>query len=142
MRAKAPASLTRNLSISQSNQVMTWWRGLPPGARSALRDDPARPPAGVVARFVEPGASADAPEESTDFYEHLVNHEVYIDDGPTFQICSAHPAARAVLACGHLPADFACPRGDAACPMRALLAIGDGRDVRFALRAAKGGARG
>jgi hypothetical protein len=131
MRKRAPVSLTRRLPLRHAALVERWWQGLAPGARRTLRV--ARAPAGVVARFVEPGSADDDGEASVDFYEYLVNHEVTLTDGRTFHICSAHPAARAVLAAGHLPAAFVCPRRDTACPMRALLDASAGLDVRLSL---------
>jgi hypothetical protein len=84
----------------------------------------------VVARFVEPG---EVSETADDFYEYLVNHEIYIDDGPKFHICTAHPDARAAVAAGHIPAAFRCPRDEGECPMRSLLDLSPGRDVHLTL---------
>jgi hypothetical protein len=84
----------------------------------------------VVARFVEPG---EVSEPANDFYEYLVNHEICIDDGPKYHICSAHPDARAAVGAGYIPAGFRCPRGEKECPMRSLLALCPGRDVRLSL---------
>jgi hypothetical protein len=78
-------------------------------------------------------------EAKHDFYEYLVNHEIFIDDGPKYHFCSAHPEARAVLSAGHIPAAFRCPRGESACPMRVLLDRRPGRDVRLSL--VRGGCR-
>lgn len=49
----------------------------------------------------------------------------------TFHICTAHPAARAVLRAGFIPHDFACPLAAASCPMRKLLAREPGRSVKL-----------
>src|SRR5262245_57063158 len=116
MRARAPASLIKSLSFTQGIEVTRWWRGLTSVERRALRRDGGRPPAGVMARFVEAGQSERNVEGTTDFYEYLVNHELSFEDGRTYHICSAHPAARAVIAAGHIPADFRCPRGSSPCP--------------------------
>ena len=118
------------LSDTQAAEVDQWWRGLAPRDRRELRRDPGRPPPRVVARFVEPGEDVGAED---DFYEYLVNHEIYIDDGPKYHICSAHPEARAVLSAGRIPAAFRCPRGEKACPMRVLLDQRPGHDVRLSL---------
>jgi hypothetical protein len=127
----------RILSATQVSEITRWWGALPPTVRRSVRRDGGRPPAGVVARFVEAGEGSedDANGEGVvDFYEYLVNHEIAIDDGPRYHICSAHPEARAVVAAGHIPATFRCPRGEAACPMRALLNHAPGCDVRLSLR--------
>jgi hypothetical protein len=130
----AAASLPR-LSPARADEVTQWWRRLAPNERRALRADAGRPPPRVVVRFVEAGHADDDPDASTDFYEHLVNHEIVIDDGPRYHICTAHPAARAAVAAGRIPAAFRCPRGrsDSACPMRGLLDRAPGCDVRFSL---------
>jgi hypothetical protein len=122
--------LAKRLSKAHATEVDEWWRGLAPAVRRELRRGGRRPPTRVVARFVEP----DEPmAETHDFYEYLVNHEIYIDDGPTWHICSAHPEARAVVAHGRIPASFVCPRSEAGCPMRGLLALRPGCDVQLAL---------
>jgi len=118
------------LSDAQTAEVTEWWRRLAPLDRRELRRGAGRPRTRVVARFVEPD---DATEVSDDFYEYLVNHEIYIDDGPTYHICSAHPEARAVLTAGRIPKGFRCPRGEEVCPMRALLDQCPGHDVQLSL---------
>ena len=143
MRTKLPAILTKRLSEAHLGAVRRWWRGLAQADRNALGHAPARAPRGVLARFVEAGSTEDTWNTSLDLYEYLVNHEIYLEDGRTFHICSAHPAARVALARGVVPAGFQCPRADAACPMRALLALAGGRDVQLALVSSKeGGANG
>ncbi len=118
------------LSDVQAVEVDEWWRGLAPFDRRELRRDAGRPPARIVARFVDPDEGLTT---SDDFYEYLVNHEIYIDDGPKVHICSAHPEARAVVATGRIPTGFRCPRGEEVCPMRALLDQNPGHDVQLSL---------
>jgi hypothetical protein len=125
-----PATLPWRLSQTQAGEVAKWWRSLSADEQNELRNSGRRPPIRVVARFVEPGAGS---EPADDFYEYLVNHEIYIDDGPRFHICTAHPDARAAAAAGHIPAAFRCPRGETECPMRTLLDLCPGRDVRLSL---------
>ena len=121
----------RKLSGSEAAQVDAWWRGLAARDRRELRRDAGRPPIRVVGRFVEPGNDD---EVSIDFYEYLVNHEIYINDGPMYHICSAHPEARAAISKGRIPATFVCPRREKECPMRKVLDERPGYDVRFSLR--------
>jgi len=128
MDAKAPAGLTKRLSSAERRDVERWWDDLAPTERGALRRDAGRAPRGLVARFVEAGTEADD-AGATDFYEYLVNHEIFLEDGRPFHICSSHPAARACLAAGLVPSGFRCPKGRAACPMRALADAAGGRDV-------------
>jgi hypothetical protein len=118
------------LSEGQMAKVDEWWRGLTSLERRELRRDAGRPPARVVARFVE---SAEDTEASDDFCEYLVNHEIYLGDGPKYHICSAHPEARTVLAAGRIPAGFRCPRGEKVCPMRVLLDQRPGHDVQLSI---------
>lgn len=125
-----PRRLTKKLSPVQANEVNEWWRGLAPEDRRALRSGGRCPPTRVVARFLEPDEEAPACD---DFYEYLVNHEIYIDDGPKYHICSAHPEARAVVRAGRIPSSFRCPRSDERCPMRILLGMRPGHDVHLSL---------
>ena len=130
-------SPTKKLPIAQREIVDGFWRGLSTHDRAELRRDPCRPPGRVFVRFVEPGEN-ETPS-SDDFYEYLVNHEIFLEDETPRHICTAHPEARRVLSTGHVPHDFRCPRADLTCPMRALLALGPGRDAK--LRLVPGGAR-
>ena len=59
------------------------------------------------------------------YFEHLLQHPelVLAYDPPqrTFHIgCTRHSAARACLMAGAVPAEFVCPVGSAACPLRPL----------------------
>jgi hypothetical protein len=46
-------------------------------------------------------------------------------------ICRAHPAARAAIQSGVIPAAFVCPLADADCPMRHIIDHCGGRSVRL-----------
>lgn len=133
MGASAPAMLTKGLSTPQQQEFDQWWKTLGTSDRYSLRQHAGRPPVGVVARFVDAERLADDGEENVDFYEYLVNHELWLEDGRTFRICSAHPEARALLRRGRIPAIFECPRRAAECPMRALLDAANGLSVRLSL---------
>lgn len=124
------------LSDTQAAEVNEWWRGLAPRDRRDLRRHGGRPPVRVIARFVESCDEKTAEPEAgagDDFYEYLVNHEIYIDDGPKYHICSAHPEARAAVSSGRISASFRCPRGESRCPMRVLLDQRPEHDVRLSL---------
>ncbi len=112
-------------------EVTRWWQTLSAAERASLSY--VRAPRRVFVRFVEPGATAD--DDAPDFYEHLVNHEVFLDDGTPRHICSAAGHARDAIRAGVVRASFRCPLAAEGCPMRALLAEAPGRDVRFSLRA-------
>lgn len=131
MRKLTPKNLTNGIPITADRAVSNWWQHLSPADRRTLRAHPPRAPRGLVGRYVEPAADKQA--AWLDYYEYLVNHEIRIVDGPTFHICSAHPAARAAISSGTIPAAFACPRADAACPMRAILDRAPGCSLRIEL---------
>ena len=133
MRASAPAMLTKGLSTPQRQEFDQWWKTLGASDRYSLRQQPGRPPVGVVARFAEVEPAADDGDENVDFYEYLVNHELWSEDGRVFRICSAHPEARSLLRRGRIPASFQCPRATPACPLRALLDAANGLNVRLSL---------
>jgi hypothetical protein len=125
----------KRLSPEQATEFDRWWQELAPAERRELRPNAGRPPARVIVRFEAAGvAELDEGDTGTsDFYEYLVNHEVILDGGRTYHICSAHPQARAALAAGRIPAEFRCPFARATCPMRSLLDAAPGCDVRFSI---------
>ena len=111
--------------------TVEWWQGLSVQDKRWLRRRLRDRDEVVVAQFVETD-SDDWPSPS-DFYEYLVGHEVYLEDGRGLHICSAHSEARAALHQGMIAHDFRCPRAEATCPMRRLLAEGAGRDCLLTL---------
>lgn len=111
-------------------EIERWWQQLAPAERRSLRRTQERRSLEIVGRFVEPG-EGEASDETTDFYQYLVNHELVLDSGRTFHICSAHPEARAVVSSGLVPATFRCPRGAEDCPMRRLLREQPGCDLQL-----------
>jgi hypothetical protein len=150
--AAFPLPLVRRLGPADAEAVRAWWDGLSDADRRDLlarwdrranRCDHARDeadgawhrlPVRVGVRFLPAGPGDDW---RADYLEHLLsNPELVVLDIPwrTFHIgCTTHPAARAALAAGVIPADFACPLGRADCPMRRLLAAAPGRDARLTL---------
>jgi hypothetical protein len=118
--------------------TVEWWQGLSVQDKCSLRRRLRDRDEVVVARFVE--ADSDDWPSPSDFYEYLVGHEVYLEDGRGLHICSAHPEARAALDRGLIPRDFLCPRGEVTCPMRQLLSEGAGRDCLLRLDARPKGA--
>ena len=155
MAKHAPARMLDGLSPGQAEAVQQWWRHLPDAERRALsplwndKSDSCaytraeasdgkkrflKIPLRVVGRFVDPRDRSEANEiPNVDFYEYLVNHEIFLDDVRASHICSAHPEARAAVSAGHIPADFDCPIAKSGCPMRALLAADAGRSIVLSL---------
>lgn len=121
----------KKLALRRRENVEGFWKRLSPRDREELRRAARRLDSRVFVRFVEPGD--DEVPSSDDFYEYLVNHEVYLEDTTPRHICAAHAEARRVLSRGHVPHDFRCPRADLACPMRVLLANCPGRDAKLRL---------
>lgn len=140
MSSKTLATLTNKLSVNQTHEVTRWWEALPAARRRAvetlLEQQAASTPVQVVGRFVDARQRYEDVEAPLciDFYEYLVNHELTLDDGPTYHVCSAHPEARAVLAIGDVPAGFRCPFARTECPMRVILDREPGRDLRLHLK--------
>lgn len=66
-----------------------------------------------------------------DFYEYLVNHEIYWPQERTFHICTRHPVAAASARAGSIPHDFVCPFHSTNCPMRHLLSLSGGQSLRL-----------
>lgn len=120
--------------------VDDWWSGLNDSARDEVielwRTTSFGQPcvARVEAHFVEDGEPGAAPLLwHDDFYEYLVNHEVYLPDAPPVHICTQQPAAKAAVTSGFISSGFVCPLAHDACPMRQLLRFGHGKSVRLNL---------
>jgi hypothetical protein len=135
-----PLLLRETMSDFGPDMVDRWWAGLDEAARREViqlwchagSDQPCV--ARVAARFVDADeAEADPELWHDDFYEYLINHEVYPLDSPRRHICTQHPAARAAAAAGFIPADFACPLAHPECPMRQLLRLSPGKSVQLRL---------
>jgi hypothetical protein len=85
----------------------------------------------VEATFVD--EQDDSPHDfwHDDYYEYLVNHEIYLFDAPRFHICTRHPVAARAAQLGLIARGFACPFASGDCPMRNLLDLSPGRSVRL-----------
>jgi hypothetical protein len=115
-----------------------WWAKLDEFSRSEalhLWDDCREAEGGLSVR-VEARFAEEQDEESDDFwhsdyYDYLVNHEIYLFDGPRFHICTRHPVAAAAARAGVVPHDFCCPLRSTDCPMRRLLSLSPGKSLRL-----------
>ena len=135
MFPNALENLVRRLPAGPAAAIQSWWSGLSAPDRDALgclyRDDRRRRPR-VIGRFVSHRAhQRSEAQPNIDFYEYLVNHELSLDDGRRFHICSAHPRARKAILAGLIPAPFVCPLASTDCPMRAALDHRPGCDLQL-----------
>jgi hypothetical protein len=85
----------------------------------------------VEARFVEQPDEETAEFWHSDYYDYLVNHEVYLLDAKKFHICTRHPVAAAAVRAGVIPHDFRCPFQSSDCPMQKLLSRAPGKSIRL-----------
>lgn len=116
-----------------------WWFALDEASRSEalhLWQDCGQESALTVrveARFAdEPEAESDEFWHS-DYYEYLVNHEIYLFDAPGVHICTRHPVAETAARSGVIPHDFCCPLRSTDCPMRRLLNISPDKSLRLSV---------
>jgi hypothetical protein len=157
-----PLPLLTRLSAENAVPVAAWWDALSEADRSelltlwdrrgndcrfSLEIDGGDPPVWHRLPLVD-AVFTDEAEPGDDWVpewtDHLLsNPEVWVWAAHrvvvmrTFHICTAHPAARAVLRAGFIPAAFACPLASAECPMRKLLKLAPGRSIRLRLVSAE-----
>jgi len=147
-----PVALLSGLTAEQKEAVGRWWVNVPPHLQDELRShweaeadtcafsqvpgvdglEWKDVPIAIGARFLpKDGDDDEADGWNVDFYEYLVNNpELAIHvNNITYHICRSHPAARAALAKGLIPASFDCPLANADCPMKKLLAVAPGRSL-------------
>ncbi len=116
------------LRLAGQQEVQEWWDELTTGERKDLLDSyRAEPYPKNCLPYREPEEEPETEIEGVfvnDWYEYLVNHEMFAEPPRTFHICTSHPLARRVQVNGVLPFDFVCPLDHAAaqCPMRQILA--------------------
>jgi hypothetical protein len=143
-----PSSVLATLPVEAHPAVMRWWSALAPADQDELvsRWDERREaylftpqsdttgkldswkqiPTVIGGRFIPHDDSVRLHEWLEDWHEYLLGHEeVFLLPRVvvvvrTFHICQAEPAARAVLASGRLPADFACPAQRSGCLLQRI----------------------
>ena len=109
--------MTRNELRDRARQVYREWRrALPYAERAELAAAPRAEQ--IVAKAVDPDARENA-EWSAELAEYLTAHDLFWVEERRYHICRPHPAARAVIATGVVPARFSCPLASAACPIAA-----------------------
>lgn len=134
-----PMMFREALSLAGMQAIDEWWTHLGDAARSdALRlwNDCRETENGlsvrVDARFVDDRDEATGFWHS-DYYDYLVNHEIYLFDVPGVHICTRQPSAAAAVRAGFIPHDFSCPAASSDCPMRQLLLLSSGKSVRLSV---------
>jgi hypothetical protein len=152
MISSLPAGLQALLSPADLAVARAWWSALAEPERSALLAswDPrahscrySRPEGEGRWRRLAIRVEAEVPGDEDpeeidwpiDLYEYYIAHEIILSDETRgFHICSRHEAGRRAARGGGIAAQFACPAGEAGCPLRALSAQAGGERLRFVLR--------
>lgn len=125
-----------------------WWAHLDERQRADIIElwesaqHTGQPPEAYVCAETVAERESDEPDESTepgtrwdnDFYQYLVNHELYLERDKAFHICTQHPQAKAAIQSGTIPAGFACPLANHDCPMEHLLSAAGRKSLRLNLR--------
>lgn len=133
-----PMMFREALASAGLRAIDEWWAHLDTSARSEalhLWYECSQAESGLAVR-VE-AQFADERDEDTgdfwhsDYYDYLVNHEIYLFDVPGVHICTQHPVAAAAVRAGFIPRDFSCPLQASDCAMRRLLAHAPGRSLRL-----------
>ncbi|MES2695208.1 MAG: hypothetical protein V4773_17165 [Verrucomicrobiota bacterium] len=135
-----PPLLHEALTDFGQKAVDGWWAGLEEAERREVIElwrNSGVGPSGLVRVAACPVNEGDSEDRSTlwhnDFYDYLVNHEIYILRETPFHICTRHPAAQAAIRAGVIPAGFACPLAQDDCPMQRLLQAAPGKAMRLRL---------
>jgi hypothetical protein len=133
-----PLMFREALARAGLRAIDEWWAHLDASSRSEalqLWHECSQTESGLAVR-VE-ARFADEPEKETgdfwhsDYYDYLVNHEIYFLRERSFHICTRHPVAADAVRAGLIPHDFSCPLQSSDCAMRRLLAHSAGRSVRL-----------
>ena len=134
------------VDLPTTTTATEWWVGLSENDRTELTAlfDPRQedcffgadaadddPPTVRGGRFIPHDDAWGFSEWGEGWLEYVLEHPEVIEVWTvrTFHICTRHPAARAAVAAGRIPADFACPFASADCPMRRL--VDGGQSLRL-----------
>ena len=85
----------------------------------------------VEALFADDHAKETGDFWHSDYYDYLVNHEIYLFNVPGVHVCTQHPVAATAVRAGFIPHDFSCPLQAENCAMRRLLSHSPGRSLRL-----------
>jgi hypothetical protein len=150
-----PLHVVQGLSITEIKLVNYWWNHLAEEERTRLlaqwdvkNDSWANAPSlkdnrkgpkprisiQVCGNFVDEELQEIEEEFPNDFYEYLVNHEMFLVDlQRSFHICTQHPEAQKAIRHGKIPSDFHCPFKSQDCPMQTLMSLSSERSVALDL---------
>jgi len=135
-----PALFREALSNAGMLTIDNWWAHLDEiSRREALRlwhdcsHEESNLEIRVEARFIENPKEESAEFWQSDYYDYLVNHEIYLFDVKGAHICTRHPVAAAAARAGIVRHDFHCPFQSEACPMRNLVSRAPGKSLRLSV---------
>jgi hypothetical protein len=118
------------LDLQAREAFARWQRQLAPSTQAELRRLRAhRPPElDLVGHVVDREAEREHRMWTRDLREYVSSHEEvgFFLQERRYHICRAHAAARAVIASGTIPAAFACPLHNRACPLAGASALAGG----------------
>ncbi len=147
--SQLPPDLSAVVSPAENDSATAWWDGLSTAEQGELTtlSDPRQdecffgvdpeggePPTVRGGRFIPHDDAWGLEEWGPDWFDYLMEHPEWVELMQPRQfelggVCTAHPAARAALAAGHIPSDFTCPFAADDCPMRRL--VSGGRSLRL-----------
>ncbi|ABC27338.1 hypothetical protein HCH_00428 [Hahella chejuensis KCTC 2396] len=147
----APLFFLEGVVPARHGEVEDWWARLGDSLQSEIiafwqgdADSPLQKTIANVREYLvvsrlheenEQDAELELDYPNREFYEYLVNHEIYLDVfDKRFHICRAHKAIREKLLLGRLPTDFVCPFMRSECVVRQALERFGGGDIRLRLR--------
>lgn len=144
-----PLQFLTGLSVAEAQAAQVWWTNLTAATQGEIvdlwdrrrdecffgvnRDEAGnKVPFVIGGRFIPHDDAWRMDEWFQSHFEYLLNHT---ESAPyvvrTFHFgCTQHPAARACLAAGFIPADFQCPLRSQDCPMRKLLNLTPGQSLQ------------
>ncbi|MHA3771777.1 hypothetical protein ACXR0O_09605 [Verrucomicrobiota bacterium sgz303538] len=134
-----PLLFCEAMSSLGEDMINAWWAGLDEGARAdvvefwynSTNGQPAI--ATVVGRVNPVNETAEREFWHNDFYEYLINHELYFVEPRPFHVCTEHHIARQAVRSGYINGDFQCPLGRETCPMRTILHYTCGQSISLSL---------
>ena len=136
-----PLLFREALSDAGMLAIDDWWEHLDERSRSEAldlwyecRNSDADLAVRVEARFADDQEENGTDYWHSDYYDYLVNHEIYLFKMPGIHICTRHPVAAAAVRAGTIPHNFCCPFQSADCPMRRILSLAPDKSLRLSVK--------